>query len=719
MSHPILRGTTLAAALVAAFGATSVSAAPAAPVQAGFQVVGSSWSVTAGNLLDKNEIDVQTNSQGEGVGTLQELVDRGETINTISISTAGGTNAEDASWQSRLEAGKSITVNGSTGSWEGKLFLRQNAKNISESADDRTITVNLENSTLTGISIDNGVFLGKSKEDVNHAVSDKRVLNFKAVTIKGDITQQDASFFKNGKGQSYAEGENFVYGGETWYLDRLQTNENAITLADGSSWTGDLVTTSEFDVENHNVITLDGSTWTGRALDNKDNTELTLKNASVWTVTKAGESAVALLADEDKDIVEKITSDKTSEIVMQEGAAVQAGETNGDVRIRFLSVADGKGTSFTTGAANGTTTLIADGSLNDGSVTATDLAEKMATLYTNATPDGEKKAWEVQSGLIADGATGVYGKDGVTITGSTRNNNLVVISETAAVAMMQWRAEADDMRDRMSDLRMREAEGGVWAAAYGGKSEATKVDNEYTGFRLGSDRKVAAPAGEAWVGGALNYTKGDASFSTGSGDNHVLGLTAYGTWFSETGVYVDLSAKYGRLESDFDIRSAAGKLSGSWDANAVAASIEAGHHLDVPGFSGLLFVEPQVAFTASHVSGETFGAGNGVTVDQDSINSYVARIGVAAGVNCPNNMGTVRVKASYLHDFDGETSTLARKGVIRNRFDQDFGGDWYELGVGASFNLARNLTARADFEYECGGEIDTPYRWTVGMKWAY
>ena len=67
----------------------------------------------------------------------------------------------------------------------------------------------------------------------------------------------------------------------------------------------------------------------------------------------------------------------------------------------------------------------------------------------------------------------------------------------------------------------------------------------------------------------------------------------------------------------------------------------------------------------------------------------MARVGLQAGVNCPNNMGAFFVRASYLYDLDGETSTTARMANAKdaNRFDQDFGGGWYEFGLGANFSL--------------------------------
>lgn len=179
-----------------------------------------------------------------------------------------------------------------------------------------------------------------------------------------------------------------------------------------------------------------------------------------------------------------------------------------------------------------------------------------------------------------------------------------------------------------------------------------------------------------------------------------------------------MTAKWGKLHNEFDLAVDTRKLSGRYSTQALALTVESGHRFPL---SRLTYVEPQVAFTASHIFGEDYGASEGVTVEQDSINSYMARVGLQAGVNCPNNMGAFFVRASYLYDLDGETSTTARMANAKdaNRFDQDFGGGWYEFGLGMNVNFTKNLYGYADFEYVTGGEIKTPYRWNAGVRYAF
>ena len=291
-------------------------------------------------------------------------------------------------------------------------------------------------------------------------------------------------------------------------------------------------------------------------------------------------------------------------------------------------------------------------------------------------------------GLIGDDLIGRNDENGVFVQESSRKNTqLVSIGEGTALTMMQWRADADDMAQRMGDLRS-------------------------------GDALIGTGGTKQFAGGALSYATGDADFANGTGENYIGTLTGYSTWLFENGAYIDVTAKWGKLHNEFDLAVDTRKLSGRYSTQALALTVESGHRFPL---SRLTYVEPQVAFTASHIFGEDYGASEGVTVEQDSINSYVARVGLQAGVNCPNNMGAFFVRASYLYDLDGETSTTARMANAKdaNRFDQDFGGGWYEFGLGMNVNFTKNLYGYADFEYVTGGEIKTPYRWNAGVRYAF
>lgn len=560
-----------------------------------------------------------------------------------------------------------------------------------------------------------------------------------------DYGQEQNTYKVNLKDQSkvYADirnNENFDF--HVNYPDKYPStgveNKTEISLSDSAEWHGNLinvhgVTGAEVPsdkVNNLNSIKLtDTSAWTGAVIAEGGTADVTLENSAKWTVTQTSDitsvnsTAGTTLTLEDnagfnfmktdakkQSTISQLTTGANGGIILNGNVDVTITTLDGDLNATFKDLESSKLKIEKLESDANAVTLTVHGQLNNGDSSA--LVDGLKVAY-----DGVKANYTIEQGLITDGSTGTIDGDNVTSTGTIRNTNLVTMADTTAISMMLWRAEADDLNQRMGDLRDSTANNGLWVRTHGGKMEATSVDNEFVGFQFGYDHNVSEGAQKQFVGGAISYTSGDATFANGSGDNYALGVTGYSTWLFENGSYLDVSAKYGTLNNKFDINAGdLGKLSGDYSTHGLAFNVETGHRFPV---ANLFYVEPQLAFTASHIFGEDYGAGQGVSVSQDSLDSYVARAGIAAGIKCPDNMGSVWMKASYLYDFDGETSTTAKNGTVSNKFDQDFGGSWYELGIGATVNFTKNLHGYADFEYAAGAEIETPYKWNVGARYVW
>ena len=699
--------TLLSAAVLTAFTMGSAIAADQAnkPKVPGFQYgVDHSWTLTAGNAMDATEVDIQTNNQGVSSPNLSGL---NKPVDNILIDTDGRTSAERQTVQNIWKAGKSLTVKGSTGKTNATLVIKSGGFNISGDSKDRVVNVVLNDSTLKGVEINHGVWI--RPQDQIQTTQNTNNISLTNSAVDGDIKlTDDTSFYKKADQTPWPEGESWDdTSGNHFKLHHLKETVNNVTLIN-STWVGNFTSQSKIDgIKNKNTLTLDGSHWTGHVADNADDTTINLKNGTVWTLTG---NAPATRAATNGNRIETLTSDASSKIVLQNGSNLDVVKATGDLNLHFMSF-DNKAKFEQLDAK---TTLIADATLNDGKQSAQALADTMHNNVTAQAGSNEKLSWEVQQGLITDGASGIYSEKGnAIVTTQNTNTNLQTIGETTAVTMMQWRAEADDLQQRMGDLRQSANANGVWVRTFGGKSEANVADFEFNGFQFGYDHQVSPMQ---FVGGAISYTKGDGKFATGSSDAETLGFAGYSTWLMENGVYVDVIAKAGKLTNDFKINAGTlGKLAGEYSTQALALTVEAGQRFPL---ANVFYVEPQVAFTASHIFGENYGAGQGVSVEQDSINSYVARAGLAAGIQCPDNKGSAWVRASYLYDFDGETQTTAVKGAS-NTFEQDFGGGWYELGIGGSLNFTKNLHGYADFEYVSGSPIDTPYKWNLGVRYTY
>lgn len=507
--------------------------------------------------------------------------------------------------------------------------------------------------------------------------------------------------------------------------------EYKIQLSDNSSWTGGISILATSTVE----VTLDStSSWTV----NKDSKINSIQLNNVATRQAVEKNGVAIADGVSLTIAEGISNNSSTINNLQTGAGSTLAVEKANVTLNNFA---GKGAivlnkdgkvevKAATDKVNATFTSL-DGSklttkdqVNANVTIAGALADEMGmdavieAYNTNKNFDG-KGTITFSGGLLGDDVYGQNNDQNQFVQQGTRKNaQLVSIGESTAITMMQWRADADDMAQRMGDLRNNNGTVGVWARTFGGKAEAGHVDNKYYGVQAGVDTQIATTGPKQFVGGAVSYTTGDATFANGTGENYMGTLTGYSMWLFDNGAYVDVAAKWGKLNNEFDLGVEGKQLAGKYSTQAIALTVESGHRFPI---TNLTYVEPQVAFTASHIFGEDYGTTHGATIEQDSINSYVARVGVQAGLNCPDNMGSVFVRASYLYDFDGETSTVARMANAKdaNRFDQDFGGGWYELGLGMNVNFTKNLYGYADFEYVTGGEIKTPYRWNAGLRYAF
>ena len=289
------------------------------------------------------------------------------------------------------------------------------------------------------------------------------------------------------------------------------------------------------------------------------------------------------------------------------------------------------------------------------------------------------------------------------------------ITELANVAFMAWRAENDEMHQRMGELRSSNGEAGIWARMKRGESKYGDMDikNQYSTYQLGYDEKVGDS--NWYIGGAISRTEGKSSFATGSGENQSTGFTVYGTYVADDGQYVDLSAKYARLDNEFDVFGRSGiESTGDYRNNGYAFSAEYGKRIEA---GNDFWVEPQVQLTYGHLSSANYTTSRDVRVTQDAMDSVVGRLGFAAGKDI--GAGTVYVKASYLYDFDGETSVSMTDGKNSAVYEQDLGGGWFEVGIGTNINLSETSHLYFDVEKTYGGDIETPWQWNAGVRFDF
>ena len=318
-------------------------------------------------------------------------------------------------------------------------------------------------------------------------------------------------------------------------------------------------------------------------------------------------------------------------------------------------------------------------------------------------------SYEFEEGA-ALGAIEAYQENGVWKITERTNVTNSNISDVAALGLMAWRAENNDMNKRLGELRNANGEHGVWVRMVRGESEYNSVKNQYNTYQLGYDEKLSVD--KSWtVGMALTYTDGESSFNGGNGENKHKGLAIYGSKLNNDGTFVDLIAKYARLDHDVEV----GTEKGDYEANGYSVSAEYGKRFEQ---GNGLWIEPQVELTYGKVGSADYMIGKNRAVTHEGMESLVGRVGFSLGKDI--KQGNVYARASYLYDFEGETeaSYTDAIGNVRN-INDDLGGGWWEVGVGANINLSKATYIYADVEKTFGGEVDTNWQWNLGVRYSF
>lgn len=345
-----------------------------------------------------------------------------------------------------------------------------------------------------------------------------------------------------------------------------------------------------------------------------------------------------------------------------------------------------------------------------GDATAQDLAD----VVTTGTDDSKKSAASqitTDEGIIAGKITADV-KDGeVTNYTVAKNTTNVGLSNLTGINLMTWRQENNDMNKRLGELRDSKGEHGVWARMVRGEVEYESIKNQYNYYQVGYDEKLSTDPN--WtVGMFLTRTEGNSTFRTGSAENNHTGVGVYGSYLKDDGSFIDLVAKYARIDSDFNANGGVG--SGDYNTNAYSISAEYGKRFEQGnGF----WIEPQVELTYGTVGAVDYTTSNGAEVRQEGMDSLVGRVGFSLGKDI--KAGNVYARASYLYDFDGETEVTMSRGGISDVYEQDLGGGWFEVGVGTNINLSDATHLYFDVEKTYGGDVATPWQWSAGIRYSF
>lgn len=574
---------------------------------------------------------------------------------------------------------------------------------------NKTASLNIETDTL---QMKGDVNIGSAGSGSSNFSRDTEVsitANTSAV-IKGNINVVGNQSNKENKNDSSTL--NITFNGDSKIIGEINVNGSDADKASQDvtvnlGGTGNMTASSGvYNVDNNANVNFTGGQWAineWNTADGKDVGNAAVKSGASVDVNGAS-MTVGKLETEGTLNLKKSKDGNAADI-----SAETLKGANGIVTTDSLENKIQAETSEATGL-----TVKGNGDIADQIAADASKANVLANVVTSGNGDDAKSAasnLEADAGVISGGFRAAVNADGgiEKLTEFVNTSNQAVSSMTN-LSLMTWRQENNDMNKRLGEVRASEGSQGIWARMARGQSKYGQqgIKNQYNYYQLGYDSKIS----DDWIlGGAFTYTDGDSSYTNGSGTNKHTGFAVYGSNLRDDGSFIDLIAKYAHMKNDFDVNGGVG--SGDYSTNGLSFSAEYGKRFQQEGY----WIEPQAELTYGRVSSADFTTKRGAKVHQDSMDSLVGRLGFSLGKDI--KQGNVYVRASYLYDFQGDTSVTMSKGGAATSFKTDLGGGWWEFGVGTNLDLGHDTHFYLDVETTAGGDVDTPWQWNAGVRYSF
>lgn len=572
---------------------------------------------------------------------------------------------------------------------------------------NKTASLNIETDTL---QMKGDVNIGSAGSGSSNFSRDTEVsitANTSAV-IKGNINVVGNQSNKENKNDSSTL--NITFNGDSKIIGEINVNGSDADKASQDvtvnlGGTGNMTASSGvYNVDNNANVNFTGGQWAINEWNTADGKDV--GNAAVKSGASVDVNGASMT-------VGNLETAGTLNLKSKDGKATNiSAETlkgaNGTVTTDSLENKIQAETSEATGL-----TVKGNGDIADQIAADASKAKVLANVVTSGNGNDAKSAAsgiEADAGVISGGFRAAVKDGGIEKFTEFVNTSNQAVSSMTNLSLMTWRQENNDMNKRLGEVRASEGSQGIWARMARGQSKYGQqgIKNQYNYYQLGYDSKIS----DDWIlGGAFTYTDGDSSYTNGSGTNKHTGFAVYGSNLRDDGSFIDLIAKYAHMKNDFDVNGGVG--SGDYSTNGLSFSAEYGKRFQQEGY----WIEPQAELTYGRVSSADFTTKRGAKVHQDSMDSLVGRLGFSLGKDI--KQGNVYVRASYLYDFQGDTSVTMSKGGAATSFKTDLGGGWWEFGVGTNLNLGHDTHFYLDVETTAGGDVDTPWQWNAGVRYSF
>ena len=477
---------------------------------------------------------------------------------------------------------------------------------------------------------------------------------------------------------------------------------------------GEFVNTGNIFADGQVAIYVDDKSVGNIILQDKSHVEglVDLNDDSNLTVSKLDSAEVIQLADDVNEIsvdASTVTFEQGTDKALNITKLSTANGSDVDIKLHRVGSADEK--VLTIGKVEGSVDVGYTGNVSDdllgGKVSQGNL------FYGVSIDEDQPDSVTVDQGLMGDEMVLTKDANGNIVSRVTRTNDLLRSAQDLAITnALMWRSQLTNLSDRMGTLRTAPETAGVWARYNNGRLDGMGIEHDYNTVELGVDKRIAD---NVTIGFSFDYTKGDTDLSAGSSDNNTYTVGFYGSYFNESGCFLDTMLKIGRIDADYDFRTSAGKESADYMLTGAIFGIETGHRWNIQNY----FIEPQVQLTYSHLRAENYTSSIGRDVKFDDMSSLIGRVGVMAGMQFAENRGSAYVKASYNHDFLGDVEGDYELSGIKRTFDDELDDNWGEASIGASYQVTDSINTFVDAGMGFGGDIDQKWRFNVGARYMF
>lgn len=519
----------------------------------------------------------------------------------------------------------------------------------------------------------------------------------------------------------------------SWYNLVDSPNNSAVTAdfsGNGASFTGSLkaagTSTAKISVTNQ-------GNWKGSAHTNdKAVTSVTLANSSIWNITEnsnvsamnLSSGAVASLSGSAHSLnmgtlkASGVPGTFAMDLTYHDNnISTYENATDSD----FLYAHDGFGSTFT---------------VQPTAIASVDTMKSGDKLYFAQVKDGAA-AFTVNQNILLQNKNGIFDNklsvnkevdstktdyEDWFLTpvedGKTPNPNAFTPGSAYNAAFALWRDD-DTLLKRLGELRYNQDDQGIWARFTNKRLKRDGhhgFEGNFKTLQVGLDKeKKTAHHGSWYYGGAVSHLWGNDDYEQGHGSQKATDFTFYGTNLRPQGHYLDLVARIGRIDSDYD--SAYGDH-GSFQNWGSSIGAEYGRKKTLRnGWS----LEPQAQLTYNYLWGDDYTTRNGARVHQDNADSLVGRLGFVLGREFHENAknpSRVYLKASVLHDFLGDTTSRISDDLTYTDTD-DLGDTWYVVGIGTNIQFADNTQFYFDAEKSFCADVDMKYRFNAGIRFEF